>query len=493
MFQWARGLFSGRSDAVRIAEARAVTASANAIQARYDNAITTDENRRSWGSVDYFSAKAANNYAVRRTLRMRSRYEVANNPFLYGICNSNADDLISTGPTLQVLTSDAGYNREVESAFREWADEVGLTEKLRTAKLARTVDGEGFLVLKTVKDLESPVKLYPCDLEADQVTTPAPTDMAELWVDGLTLHPITGRPTAYHVLRNHPGDWYFPEMNPLKVDKISAKFVLHWFPKFRPGQVRGVPVFTSSLDLFTDLRAYRKAVIGAAEIAADYAAVLEQSEKIGAFANEDEDVEFEAFKRVMIDRKMMTMLPPGAKMNQFDPKQPAQTYEMFQQVCLGEACRPLAYPLNLALGSSQKFNFSSARLDHVNYRGSLRIERSQCETTVLTPMLREWFYEALLAGAVRAFDGVRPPPFEWHWPGFEPLDPAVDAAADHDRLANGTDTWRDYWARRGKYWRDQMAQQAEERGLIEKLYLQFGEPVKRSVTETNDQEAANAV
>jgi capsid protein len=51
--------------------------------------------------------------------------------------------------------------------------------------------------------------------------------------------------------------------------------VIHWFPKFRPGQVRGVPVFTPALDLFTELRSFRKAVLAKANVAANLTAVLE--------------------------------------------------------------------------------------------------------------------------------------------------------------------------------------------------------------------------
>lgn len=479
MLAWVRKLFSGGTRPGP--ELRYV----REIKARYDNATTTDENRRHWWAADYLSAKSANSFQVRRQLRMRSRYEVANNPYLYGITNSNADDLIDTGPTLQVMTPDAGYNRAVESAWAEWAAEVALVEKLRTCKLAKGVDGEGFLVLKTVGDLEHPVKLYPCDVEADQVTTPAPTNLAELWVDGLTLHPVTGRPTAYHVLRHHPGDYFFPDFNPLRVEKISAQWVLHWFTKVRPGQVRGIPVFTASLDLFTELRAFRKAVLGAAEIAADFAAVLESDVPANT---SDDDTEYKPFEGVPIDRKMMTTLPAGFKMSQFDPKQPATSYEMFQEKCLGEACRPLNYPLNLALGTSQKFNFSSAKLDHINYRNGLRVERTDCESTVLGKLFRRWHEEAVLCGAVPVGNGLAAPPFEWHWPGFPSIDEAVDSKADADRLAAGTLTYREFWARRGYDWRDVVAQQSAEKQELERLGLTFGTPVQRTETDTTTED-----
>jgi lambda family phage portal protein len=477
VFQWARSLFGiGRA---------AKSAEPVAVRARYDNADTNPENQRHWWAVDALSAKAANSYQVRRTLRMRSRYEVANNPFLFGVVHSNADDLIDTGPTLQVYSGDPGYDRAVEASWREWCAEVGLVARLKTAKVAKSVDGEGFLVLKTVEDLEHPVKLYPCDVEADQVTTPAPQSVAELWVDGVILHKITGRPTHYTVLKHHPGDYYFPDLNPYAVEKIAARHVVHWFTRSRPGQVRGVPVFTSSLDLFTELRAFRRAVLGAAEVAADYAAVLEQDRETGAYDTDDDtDGEMQAFKRVPVGRKMMTALPPGARMNQFDAKQPTTTYEMFQEKCLGEACRPLNYPLNLALGTSQKFNFSSAKLDHVNYRNGLTIERDDCNKTALEHIFAQWFPEAVLSGAIPVGKGLTPPRHEWHWPGFEPLDPVTDAQADHERLSNGTDTYQRFWARRGLDWQDVMRQQSREQTAIEKLGLQYGEPAAKTISET---------
>lgn len=474
----------------------------SAIRARYDNAQTTDENRRAWAPADLLSAKAANSFQVRRTLRTRSRHEVGNNPYLFGVVNSNADDLVDTGPTLQLYTADAAYNRAVEAAWNEWCAEVELTEKIRTCKIAKSIDGEGFLALKTVEDLEQPVKLYPVDIEADQVTTPAPGNLAEMWVDGLTLHPVTGQPTHYHVLKNHPGDYWFPDFNPLSADKIQKRHVIHWFQKWRPGQVRGVPVFTSSLDLFSELRAFRKAVLANAQIAASLTALLETEAPAntdGATdAEGDEDAngnQVAPFSKVPITRGMMTSLPAGFKMSGFDPKQPQTTYEMFQEKCLGEAIRPLAYPLNLALGTSMKFNFSSAKLDHINYRSALRIERDQCAKLVLERVFRAWFEEAVLCGAIPVGTGLAVPAHEWHWPGFESIDPQVDAQTDALRLAGGTQTLREFWARRGKDWRDVLEQLKVEADELTKLGLTFGDVVKRSVNQTEnveDTEAANA-
>jgi capsid protein len=101
-------------------------------------------------------------------------------------------------------------------------------------------------------------------------------------VDGLTLHPITGRPTHYTSCGTTRATSTSRTLNPLAVDKIAARHVVHWF-KFRPGQVRGVPVFTSSLDLFTELRAFRGRCWAPRRSPPTYAAVLEQDRETGAY------------------------------------------------------------------------------------------------------------------------------------------------------------------------------------------------------------------
>lgn len=477
MFRWLRRVIGGNGSN------RPDDAARHQVRARYENATTTPENARQWAAVDYLSAKSANSFQVRRVLRVRSRHELSNNPFLFGVVNNNADDLVGTGPTLQITTGDSAYNRAAERSWAAWWAEVAGVEKLRTAKVAKTADGEGFLVCKTVTDLEHPVKLYPVDVEADQVTTPAPRNLQELWVDGLELHPVTGRPMYYHVLRHHPGDLYFPDLNPLKTDRLQARHVVHWFNRFRPGQVRGVPAYTSSLDLFAELRAFRRAVLKSAEIAADFAVSLESEFPP---SGEDNDTEYEPFKRVPIERGLMTVLPHGMRGAKLGNDQPATTYEMFQTLCLGEACRPLSYPLNLALGTSMRFNFSSARLDHLNYRATLDVERAACARDVLDRLLAAWWEEAVLAGAVRPHDGLAVPPHEWHWPGHTSIDPVADAQADHERLSNGTSTWQQFWAARGFDWRDVMAQQAAERDEVLRLGLEFGQPVTRGVAKVED-------
>ena len=155
------------------------------IRARYDAAATNPDNRRHWANADSLSANAGNSADVRRILRNRSRYEVANNSYARGIVLTLANDVIGTGPRLQMLTSDVAANRRIEQAFGGWAKAIGLAEKLRTMRIARATDGESFSLLITNPKLSTEVQLDLRVVEADQVATPDLASLDVRAVDGI--------------------------------------------------------------------------------------------------------------------------------------------------------------------------------------------------------------------------------------------------------------------------------------------------------------------
>ncbi len=167
MFRWLTNLFAATKP-TRSVQGRAV----RLLRARYDAAVTSDDNRRHWANADGLSANAANSPEVRRVLRNRVRYEVANNSYARGIVLTLANDVIGTGPRLQMLTEDAEGNRRVEQAFAAWAKAVSLADKLRTMRAARASDGEAFAVLTSNPKLPTTVQLDLRLVEADRVCTP---------------------------------------------------------------------------------------------------------------------------------------------------------------------------------------------------------------------------------------------------------------------------------------------------------------------------------
>lgn len=421
------------------------------LQAAYDAAAPNKEMQRHWRNADGLSAAEANDRATRETLRSRSRYEAQeNNSFAKGICLTLANDVISTGPRLQIRTGNRNADRRIETAFRNWAKRVGLAKKLRTARLAKAIDGEAFVFRATNRRSESPVQLDLRLVEADQVETPGVYYAEPNRVSGVRFDD-NGNPIKFDLLRAHPGSTQVGFAD--QADEIAASDVLHWFRCDRPGQVRGIPEITPALPLFAKLRRYTLAVILAAETAADFAAVLEtQATAFDEDGNAEVD-DVEAFDQVEIDRGMMVSVPRGWKMSQFRAEQPATTYREFRDAILLEIARCLHMPANKAKGDSSGYNYASGRLDHLTYYEAIDVERQDVEHDLLDRILGWWFTEA------RLIPGYLPqdlPPFldqidrRWYWPARKSADPTKDAGAAKTLHELGLLTDDDYLLEHGK-------------------------------------------
>jgi lambda family phage portal protein len=454
------------------------------LKARYDAAITNPDNMRHWANADGFSANAANSAEIRRILRNRSRYEVANNSYAKGICLTLANDVIGTGPRLQMLTPDANANRLIEREFGRWAQAVGLAEKLRTMRLARASDGEAFAILTSNETLVAPINLDLRLVEADQITTPDLFFNLEPAIDGIIFDRF-GNPVEYHVLKQHPGDLQLVKYD-LDYDRVPAKSVIHLFRCDRPGQARGIPDITPALPLFAQLRRFTLAVLAAAETAADFAGILYTDAPANGEA--DSAVPFEPIE--LEQRALMTM-PGGWKMSQLHAEQPTTSHSEFVKQILNEIARCLNMPFNIAAGNSSGYNYASGRLDHQTYFKSIRVEQSHIEFTVLDRILTAWLDEAVLIEgflprALRTLDADFS--HQWFWDGREHVDPAKEADAQATRLTSHTTTLANEYAKQGRDWEAELHQRAKEVLLMEELRLTKSEAGPTKVTKHEEDE-----
>jgi lambda family phage portal protein len=456
------------------------------IRARYDAAVTNDENRRHWANADNLSANAANSPLVRRLLRNRSRYEVANNSYARGIVSTLANDVIGTGPRLQMLTDNADANRFIEQEWMAWSKAIGLPEKLRTLRMARASDGEGFSVLTSNPQLPTTVQLDVKLVEADQVATPDLKFDVINAVDGVEFDKH-GNPVAYHVLKKHPGDT--SGSLSIQYDRVPASSMIHYFRQDRAGQARGIPDITPALPLFAHLRRYTLAVITAAEIAALPGGVLYTDAPANGEAESVEPMDL-----IELERGMLMTMPGGWKMGQLEATQPTTTYGEFKREILNEIARCLNMPFAISAGNSSGYNYASGRLDHQMYFKAIRVEQAHLETVVLDRILNAWLAEAMLIeGYLPEFETTARIAHTWFFDGHEHVDPLKESSAQALRLANHTTTYADEYARRGLDWETQLRQRAKELSLMNELGLSTPGPTNTNThNETPPEEESNA-
>ena len=445
------------------------------VRARYDAAQTTPLNERHWSMADYYSADAALQPEVRRKMRARARYEIANNSYAAGMASTWAHDLVGTGPSLRLdlgPDADADATRSVEHAISDWFEAIDLARKLRLAKIAKLGDGESFGVHVNNKRLEG-VQLDLKLVEADHCISPFGVP-PENDVDGVRFDE-NGNPTQYWISKRHPGG-LFPGWF-LDGEWIGSDKCLHWFHQVRPGQHRGVPEFAPALELFALLRRYTLATVTAAETAADFAAIL----KTTMPAEGGAAAKLELFETMPISRGMAVAAPDGWEPYQMKAEHPTSTYDGFVRRLLNEIARAVDMPYIVAAMDSSSANYSSMRGDYLVYRKRIAVERADLERVWLDPLLRAWHEEAAMMPGVVP-DGL--PPFAewnwaWGWDGFEHVDPLKEANADAAMVNQNMASLAEVCAKRGRDWRMVLRQRAAEKALEQELGLEAAQPAAR--------------
>lgn len=439
------------------------------VQARYDAAQTTPLNQRHWAQADWLSADASLHPGIRRTLRVRARYEAANNSYLAGMLSTLATDLVGTGPRLQLQIPDMDPEdqrvRDIEHAVHEWGRAIDLAAKLRIMRIARAVDGEAFAQKFTNPRLpDDGVQLDIKLLEADQVANP--TWILELGaIDGIRLDDY-GNIAEWHVLRHHPGSLTWTTN---LGDWVPADRILHWANRTRPGQHRGIGEIVPALELFAVLRRYTLATVTAAETAADFAALLHTN-----VPSNGGTVGIESWETMPVVRGMAMALPEGWDATQMRPEHPTTTFDSFEKRLLNQIARCLNLPYIVAALDSTQASYSSMRGDYLVYRKTVQCQREDLERNVLDPLLSDWMDEAALVRGVIP-NGLPPVAtwnWRWIWQGWEHVDPTKEADATTIKLANNTTTLADECATVGRDWREVLRQRAAEKALMQQLGIE---------------------
>ena len=450
--------------------------------------------RNHWAYADSKSADASLSPDVRQKLRNRARYETANNSYAFGVGLTIANNVVGSGPRLQVLDVDGGGQesdlaRTIEWAFDAWAQEIRLAEKLRAMRFSRFVDGESFAVLHN-NPLLSGVQLDVSPIDCDRVRGEMNTIINPLDVDGIILDEW-GNPVKYRVLDNNPGDLIGNDID--KAKYYPASSVIHWFRRNTAEQHRGVTELAACLNLFALLRRYTESVVTAAETAADLAMVFttdapedETSYQYGA-ASQNTAVgkpkEAVEFPEIQFRKGLSLTLPDGWNVSQLRAEQPTTVYSDFKRELLGEIGRSMQIPVNIIAGDSARYNYASGRLDHQEFQKQIRLDQALCRNAVMTPIFNAWYREwALINGR----DSKRVPVVQWYFDGFEHVDPAKEANAQSVRLASGSTNLMIECGKAGLDWEEVMQQRAREIELARKLGIVQEETTIEEETEKDN-------
>jgi capsid protein len=435
-----------------------------AVQASYDSARTEVWNQNHWANADALDADSANSRSVRQTVVRRSRYEAGSNGFQAGILRTHANYLVRTGPSLQVLTGNDGFNTAVETTFWRWAKAVQLRRKLWCMSHAKLQDGEPLAIMRVNPSLPQKVKLDVVLIETEQCQTPMLPWGVVGYIDGIKFDAF-GNPEWYDILPQHPGgQWSQVNTRP---EQVPAKWVLHWFKLERAGQHRGLPELQSSLNVGAAGRRWREATIAAAEFAASLSGVLKT--QMCPEVAEAADSLPSAWSQMPVAKNTFTALPALTELQQLDAAHPNAQHAEFTRSLISEQGRPKNMPHNIAAADSSNHNFASGRLDFIPWYEELLQDRLDCNDCVMDPLFARWWEFAVLAYGWAA-DPEVPPDMQWNWPQHPVADQNAQATSNETKLRSGQTTLTAICEEAGIDFEEQVSQMATDYGLpIEKM------------------------
>jgi len=253
-----------------------------------------------------------------------------------------------------------------------------------------------------------------------------------------------GRAIAYWVRTTHPGENYATVA--AGVERVPASEMLHVFLTERAEQVRGITWFHAVILRGSILHQFEESAVIAAHIGASKIATLERADDAPDSIDSMADGKTSAGISMAVEAGEMFELPPGYKLNSWNPDYPHQNFESFMKACLRGLAAGFDVAAHNLTGDMTDVNYSSARIAELAERETWMALQDWFIESFVMPVYEEWLAGALLAGAItfdlsgNALPADRLDKFlhasrfqarRWSW-----VDPLKEAEANEKQLAN---------------------------------------------------------
>ena len=440
--------------------------------ARYDNARNTADTASLFRNADSLAVTAALNPAVRKTLRERVRYVVANCPYAQNMLGIFVTHVVGPWATVTFPRGRVpeSVRDQISEAFDAWAMASGFWPKVKTLLRAKITDGEAFALFVTDKKIVkngNTVTLNMKPIECDRVESWTEAVTRENEMDGIRFDE-NGHPLEYRVLKYHPGDYRNIKNIATRAGEwIKAENVIHYFDVIRPEQVRGVSDFASALDIPANQKSYRSSVVDSAINAASISGVLQTDQVPECFDDDDTSIgkcamDIKPNTTFQTQRGALVTLPEGWKLQQLNAEQPTSLYDGFVRSLIAEMAACLSMPVNIAMSDSSQHNFASAKLDHMTYGDKIADVRAALSVDILDRVFFAWLDEYAARNPLDARTFAALHRTEWLFTERGNAEVMKDASADNTRLGNGTTTLDIICSKSGRDWKRVQDQWLEE-------------------------------
>lgn len=232
-----------------------------------------------------------------------------------------------------------------------------------------------------------------------------------------------GRPIAYHLWSNHPG-----EVRKRDRQRVPASDIIHLYVQQRPKQTRGVTWFAPVIIDLKMLGGYREAeLVAARTAAAKMGWIVQKGEQANPPMTADDPAA--ASIRMDADPGVIEQLPHGFEFQGWDPTHPSTAYKEFNDSIVRSIAVAMRVSYMSLSGDLNGTSYGSGRIGLLSERTVYEKLQQRFIECVSEPVKRAWLEMAMLSGAVSlpSYDAKQYQACAWHPRSFPWIDPAADS------------------------------------------------------------------
>lgn len=448
------------------------------------------------------------------TLRNRCRNMAHSNPYARRYLDALQNNVLGhKGIALQMKITEPAFkgsgiqfdrdaNNKVERGWLEWGKKEFCTvngrdtwNDVQRLILRSTATAGGILIRKRIgkkwNKFGFTLQIYEVDHIDHNFTTKY--DNGNFVRMGIEQDEF-GRIVAFHLLKQHPGEMYFPVMGYARV-RVPAEEFIYYFVRDRAGQTVAAPWFTASMEWMHHLNEYQKAEIMAARAGACKGGWFEH-EKGESFKGDPEQPvngteTTERTGNVLNDFEpgAFDELPQGSKFHTYDPTHPTNAYGDCVKTTLYGISAGLNTDYSTITGDLSETSYSSMRSGKLEAQEAWKSIQQHMIDGVCIEVFEPWLEWALINDALNGlpddYEKFNKPEFRgrrWSW-----VDPSKDIDAAIKAIEYGLGARSTYTEDNGVgNFEDMIDLRRHEQEVIDESGLEFKAPGQQPAPEPEE-------
>ena len=347
-------------------------------------------------------------------IRARARAAARNDPWAGTALDKLVSNEIGTGIQAKTKYGDDAFKAAAKKLWDRWtkiADADGIFDFYGLQSLiVREWHEAGEVFIRIRNRLPSdglPVPLQLQVIEAEQCPANyyASASNGNYIRAGIEFN-LIGQRVAYWMYNQHPGDVLFDNINGLQLKRIPAEQILHVYEPTRAGQIRGIPLMTSTLVRMFNIDNFDDAVLERQKIGNLFAGWYTQPSgdpelEDSPLADASTGVACDGTPMAGLEPGTMQELPPGVEPKFSSPPDAGSNYAPYMRSQLMAVSARLGIPYEVLTGDLNGVSDRALKLILNEFRRIVE----QRQWLVLIPQFCQrvrdaWWDAAVLDGAI---------------------------------------------------------------------------------------------